>query len=165
MRIKSKIVSKAPSQCLAPQRNLIKRKDFFLVAATLHGISKSWTQLGRCCCCCYCCSVTRSCPTLCDPLDCSPPRLLGPWDFLGKDAGVGCHFFLQGIFPTLGSNPRLLHSQADSLPLSHLGSLYAFDSLPSRSTIHPGRKGAYLEEVLPIYCFFIILIFPFCAIK
>ena len=29
MRIKPKIVSEAPSQCLAPQRNLIKRKDFF----------------------------------------------------------------------------------------------------------------------------------------
>ena len=31
-------------------------------------------------------------------------------------------FFLQGIFPTQCSNPRLLHQQAGSLPLSHLGS-------------------------------------------
>ena len=31
-------------------------------------------------------------------------------------------FSLQGIFPTQGSNPRLLHWQADSLPLCHLGS-------------------------------------------
>ena len=36
--------------------------------------------------------------------------------------GVGCHFFLQGIFPTQGSHPSLLHWQAGSLPLSHLGS-------------------------------------------
>ena len=28
----------------------------------------------------------------------------------------------RGIFPTQGSNPRLLHREADSLPLSHLGS-------------------------------------------
>ena len=51
------------------------------------------------------------------------PRLLCPWHFLGKDTGVGCHFFLQGIFLTQGSNPRLLHLlhwQVDSLPLSHL---------------------------------------------
>ena len=36
----------------------------------------------------------------------------------------GCHFILQGIFPTQGSNlclPCLLHWQVDCLPLSHLG--------------------------------------------
>ena len=27
-----------------------------------------------------------------------------PWDFPGKNTGVGCHFLLQGIFPTQGSN-------------------------------------------------------------
>ena len=36
---------------------------------------------------------------------------------------MGCHFLLQGIFPTQGSNLRLLHWQANSLPLSHLRSL------------------------------------------
>ena len=38
---------------------------------------------------------------------------------------LGCHFLLQGIFPTQGSNPYLLcllHWYVDSLPLSHLGS-------------------------------------------
>ena len=47
-----------------------------------------------------------------------PIKLLCPWDFPGKDAGVGYHTLLQGIFLTLGSNPcllRLLHWQADSL--------------------------------------------------
>ena len=38
-----------------------------------------------------------------------PTRLLSPWDFPGKDTGVGCHFPLQGIFPTQGSNLGLLH--------------------------------------------------------
>ena len=52
-------------------------------------------------------------------------RLLYPWDFSGKNTGVGCHFLLQGIFLTQGSNQsllRLLHLQAGSLSLDHLGS-------------------------------------------
>ena len=38
-----------------------------------------------------------------------PNRLLCPWNCLGKNTGVGCHFLLQGIFPTQGSNPRHIH--------------------------------------------------------
>ena len=38
-----------------------------------------------------------------------PIRLLCLWNFPGKNTGVGCHFLLQGIFPTQGLNPRLLH--------------------------------------------------------
>ena len=45
----------------------------------------------------------------------------GPQDSLGKNTGVGCHFLLQGIFPTQGSNLRLLHWEADSLPLAPPG--------------------------------------------
>ena len=36
-----------------------------------------------------------------------PTRLLHPWDFPGKNTRVGCHFLLQGIFPTQGSDPGL----------------------------------------------------------
>ena len=32
-----------------------------------------------------------------------------PWDSAGKNTEVGCHFLLQGIFPTQGSSPHLLH--------------------------------------------------------
>ena len=35
----------------------------------------------------------QSCPTLCDPIDSSPPGF--PWDSPGKNTGVGCHFLLQ----------------------------------------------------------------------
>ena len=49
-------------------------------------------------------------------------RLLSPWGSPGKNTGVDCHFLLQGIVPTQGSNLHLLHWQADSLPLSPLGS-------------------------------------------
>ena len=55
-----------------------------------------------------------------------PTRLLCPWDSAAQNTGVGCHFLLQGIFPTQGSDPHLLHLlhwQVDSLPLSHLGSI------------------------------------------
>ena len=47
--------------------------------------------------------------------------LLCPWDFLGKNPGVGCRFLLQRIFLTQGK-AHLLHWQVDSLPLCHLGS-------------------------------------------
>ena len=36
-------------------------------------------------------------------------RLPCPCDFPGKNTGVGCHAFLQGMFPTQESNPCLLH--------------------------------------------------------
>ena len=60
-----------------------------------------------------------------------PTRLLCPWNFPGKNTGLGCHFFLQGIFLTLGSNLHLLcllHWQAHSLPLAPSGSLLAGNS-------------------------------------
>ena len=71
------------------------------------------------------CSVTKSCLTLCDPMDYKPARLLCPWDFPGKNTGVRCHFLPPGIFPTQRLNPYLLYLlywQADSLPPRHLGS-------------------------------------------
>ena len=51
-------------------------------------------------------------------------RVLCPWNFLGKNTGVGCHFLFRGNYLTQGSNLGLLcllHWQADSLPLCHLG--------------------------------------------
>ena len=46
-------------------------------------------------------------------------KLLGPWDFRGKSTGVGCHFLLQGIFPTQGLNPGLSHCRQTLYHLSH----------------------------------------------
>ena len=48
-------------------------------------------------------------------------QVLCPRAFPGKNIGLGCHFLLQGIFPTQGSNPGLLwllNWETDSLPLS-----------------------------------------------
>ena len=65
--------------------------------------------------------VVQSCLTLFSPMDCSPPRLLCPWDFPGKNTGVGCHFLLQGIILTQGSNLGLLHCRQTLYYLSHQG--------------------------------------------
>ena len=62
----------------------------------------------------------QSCLTLCNPVDCSLPASSLHGDSPGKNTGVGCHAFLQGIFPTQGSNLcllYLLHWQPGSLPL------------------------------------------------
>ena len=76
----------------------------------------SWLVTGRPCVC------AQPCPPLHDPMDCSPPGSSVHGILQARVRWVGCHFLLQGIFPTRGSNPRLLHGQVDSLPLSHLGS-------------------------------------------
>ena len=71
------------------------------------------------------CVCAQLCPTLCDSMACG---LLGSsvhGIFPGRNTAVGCHFLFQGIYLTQGSNTLLLgllHWQAGSLPLSHLGS-------------------------------------------
>ena len=52
----------------------------------------------------------QSCPAL-QPQELLPIRFLCPWDSPGKNAGVGFHTLLQGIFPTQGSNPHVLYLQ------------------------------------------------------
>ena len=42
-------------------------------------------------------------------------RLLCPWDFPGKNTGMGCHALLQGIFSTQGLNRCLLLSRGSAL--------------------------------------------------
>ena len=50
---------------------------------------------------------------------------------------MGCHFLLQGIFPTQGLNPYLLYWQTDSLPLSFLGRLIDFLYTPIITIPYP----------------------------
>ena len=65
--------------------------------------------------------VAPSCPILCDPIDCSPPGSSVHRDSPDKNTGVGRHVLLQGIFPTQGSNPGLLHCRQSLYLLSHQG--------------------------------------------
>ena len=59
----------------------------------------------------------QSCPTLCDPMDYRPPGSF-VHGIIRNEYWRGCHFLLQGVFPTQGLNPCplcLLHWQAGSL--------------------------------------------------
>ena len=67
------------------------------------------------------CSVTVMSSSLW-PRGLQPARLLGPRGSPDKNTGLGCHFFLQGIFPTQGSNPGLPQCRRILYQLSHEGS-------------------------------------------
>ena len=73
--------------------------------------------IGVVCECLCTCMCSQLCPALCDP------RSLCPWNFPGKNTGVGCCFLFLGIFLNQGSKLHLLsllHWQVDSLSLPHL---------------------------------------------
>ena len=68
-----------------------------------------------------------------------PHGLYSPWNSPGQNTGVGSLSFLQGIFPTQGSNPDLPHCRQILYQLSHEGSprilewvAYPFSSRSSR---------------------------------
>ena len=56
--------------------------------------------------CVHACLVIQS--DSLQPYRLQPARFFCPWDFPGKNTGVGCHVLLQGIFPTQGLNIRQL---------------------------------------------------------
>ena len=60
--------------------------------------------------------IAQSCPTLCNPVDCSP------WNSPGQNSGVGSLSLLQRIFPAQGSNLDLPHCRQILYQLSHKGS-------------------------------------------
>ena len=59
--------------------------------------------------------VAQLCLTLCNPMDCSLPRLLGSWDSPGQDTGVGNIPFSTGLSDP-GIEPGSPALQMDSLP-------------------------------------------------
>ena len=94
--------------------------------------------------------VTQSRLTICDPMD---TRLLCPWDSPSKNTGVGCHFLLQGIFLTQGSNLHLQHWHTDSLLLHHLGSPILYSRFILKYYIFPfkhwkHRRGFKRENIV-----------------
>ena len=67
--------------------------------------------------------VTLSCPTLCNPLDCSlSGSSVHGIHSPGKNPGMVSHSLLQGIFPTQRLNPSLPHCRQILYHLSHQGS-------------------------------------------
>ena len=67
-------------------------------------------------------------------------QALCPWYSPGKNIGVGCHFPLERIFPTQGSNPCLLHCRQILYHLSHQGS-------PNTSLAKPPKL--FLTNLVP----------------
>ena len=70
-------------------------------------------------------SVAQSCLTLCDPTDCSLPGFSVHESFQARILEWIAIFYLQGIFPTQGSNSSLLcllHCRWILYPLTHQGS-------------------------------------------
>ena len=82
--------------------------------------SNKLSQNDTCVCLCMC-SVAQSWPTLCDPVNYSPPGSCVHG--IPQNSGVGCHFLLQGDLPDLGTEPMYTASQVDSLPLSSVQSV------------------------------------------
>ena len=81
----------------------------------LYPVSISCKKVSGCCCC----LVLKSCLTLCHTpwtVAHKSPLSMG---FSGKNTGVGCHALLQGICPTQGLNPGLLHCREILYHLSH----------------------------------------------
>jgi len=97
---------------------------------------------------------------------------LCPWNFPGKNTRLGCHFLFQGIFLTQGSNLYLLcllHWQADSLPLGHLGSrMYILCVCIHTHTHTHTHTCAYINFILFIlYNIYnnMVYIYKFCTYK
>ena len=87
------------------------------------------------------CLVAQSCPTLCDPLDCSLAGSSVHGESPGRNTGLGCHALLQEIFPTQGLNPGLPHCSR-SLPSEQAGKLMnpGVGSLSLLQAIFPTRE-------------------------
>ena len=68
------------------------------------------------------CSVVSDSWTLGNCMDCSPPGSSVHGDSPSENTGEGGHASLQGIFPTQGSNPGLLHCRQIIYHLSRQGS-------------------------------------------
>ena len=74
--------------------------------------------------------LSRSAISDCNPMDYSLPGSSVHGDSPGKNTGVHCHAFLQGIFPTQGLNPGLPHYRWILYHLSHQGSPRILEWVP-----------------------------------
>ena len=103
-----------------------------------------------CWCWCWCWWFSlKGMSDSCDPMDHSPPGSCVLGIFPGKNTGVGCHFLLQGIFPTQGSNLSLLHGKQILYWLSHQGSTKntGVDAVPfSRGSSWPQASNHGLQH-------------------
>ena len=103
-----------------------------------------------------CCLATKSCSTLCNPMDCSPPGSSLHGIFPGENTGVGCCFHLQRIFLTQGWKPRLLYCEGILL-----------DCVTWEAPSHPSSNSSFMETIviksLPNFGSYVIKYFCTCV--
>ena len=90
------------------------------------------------------CLASQLCLTLCNLMDCSPPGSSVHGDSPGKNTGVGCHPFLQGIFSTQELNQGLLHCRRILYRLSH-------QEIPREWLLELKRRGSEAEKHLECF--------------
>ena len=83
MNIVAKILSKISADKIA--KATFKKKKKIVGKLTLPDFRTYYKTASK---------SLQSCPTLCDPIDGSPPGSPVSWDSPSKNTGVGCHFFL-----------------------------------------------------------------------
>ena len=103
--------------------------------ATAQGVTKSQTRLKLLTmhapvytyCMLSCLVPSNSLP----PHELEPTGLLCPWNFPGKNIGVGCHFLLQGILLTEGGIKAVSPASPAFAPLAlcHLRSIHLLEQL------------------------------------
>ena len=81
---------------------------------------------------------SESCSVVSDSL--RPRGLYSPWNSPGQNTGVGSLSLLQGIFPTQGSNPGLLHCRRILYQLSHWWNILRYPS-----------KGTVITDILAVF--------------
>ena len=99
------VISVTPGNLYLLQNVDLARPRQPLPPSLLH-VYASWSVMSNC-------LWSQNCSLTKDIIFC-------PWDFPGKNTRAGSHFLLQGIFPTKGLNPGLLHCRQI---LSHLSSM------------------------------------------
>ena len=111
--------------------------------------------------------------TLCNPLDCSPIKLLCPWNSPGKNWSV-LPFPSPGDLPNPTIEPRSPTLQADSLPYKPPGKGANFEQTPRDDDRHHGQgslacwspcghKESDMTEQLNnpyLWCFLLVIFYP-----
>ena len=101
----------------------VVKQETARVNVNILGISKlKWTGMGELNSAAAAAKSLQSCPTLCDPIDCSPPGSSVHAIFQARVLEWVAISSSRGDLPDPGIEPKS-NWQPDSLPLSHLGSL------------------------------------------
>ena len=100
--------------------------------------------------------VAQLCPTLCNPIDCSPPVFSVHGILQARTLERVAISFSKGIFPTKGLNPGHPHGRRDSLPLKPPVSSQPKDSsrgiqmwLSGNQNIQLSRAASLILSLLP----------------